>query len=90
MAAEGYPGAYMKGKLIHGLDDAATVSDSKVFHAGTTLRDGKPATDGGRVLGVTAIGGSMVDAKHRAYEAVGKIQYQGAWFRHDIGRRALT
>ena len=90
MAAEGYPGAYMKGKLIHGLDDAATVSDSKVFHAGTTLRDGKPVTDGGRVLGVTAIGGSMVDAKHRAYEAVGKIQYQGAWFRHDIGRRALT
>jgi phosphoribosylamine--glycine ligase len=90
MAAEGYPGAYMKGKLIHGLDDAATVSDSKVFHAGTTLRDGKPVTDGGRVLGVTAIGGSMVDAKHRAYEAVGKIQYQGAWFRHDIGRCALT
>jgi phosphoribosylamine--glycine ligase len=90
MAAEGYPGPYMKGKVIHGLDATAAIADSKVFHAGTTLRDGRPVTDGGRVLGVTALGDTMADAKRRAYEVAGKVQYQGAWYRHDIGRRALA
>jgi phosphoribosylamine--glycine ligase len=90
VAAEGYPGAYMKGKAITGLDAAATVPDSKVFHAGTTLRDGKVVTDGGRVLGVTALGDSFIDAKRRAYEAVGKIHFPGAWCRRDIARRMLT
>jgi phosphoribosylamine--glycine ligase len=89
VASEGYPGAYMKGKAIHGLDEAAAVPDAKVFHAGTALRDGKIVSDGGRVLGVTALGDSMVDAKRRAYEAVGKITFAGAWCRRDIGRKAL-
>ena len=89
MASEGYPGAYMKGKAIHGLDDAAVVPDSKVFHAGTALRDGKVISDGGRVLGVTALGDSMIDAKRRAYDVVGKITFGGAWCRRDIGHRAL-
>jgi phosphoribosylamine--glycine ligase len=89
MAAEGYPGAYMKGKSISGLDVAATGTDTKVFHAGTTLRDGKVVTDGGRVLGVTALGDSFLDAKRRAYEVVDKIHFQGAWCRRDIARRVL-
>jgi len=90
VAAEGYPGAYMKGKAITGLDAAATVPDAMVFHAGTTLRDGKVVTDGGRVLGVTALGDSFLDAKRRAYEAADKIHFPGGWCRRDIARRALT
>jgi phosphoribosylamine--glycine ligase len=90
IAAEGYPGAYMKGKAIVGLDDATTVGDSKVFHAGTTLRDGKVVTDGGRVLGVAALGDDFVAAKRRAYEAVDKIHFPGGWCRRDIARKALT
>jgi phosphoribosylamine--glycine ligase len=89
VAAEGYPGPYMKGKPISGLDDAAGVPDSVVFHAGTALREGRIVTDGGRVLGVTALGETMADAKRRAYEAAGKIRFAGAWYRRDIGRKAL-
>jgi len=90
MAAEGYPGAYMKGKPIAGLDDAATVADSMVFHAGTTIREDKVVSDGGRVIGVTALGDMFVDAQRRAYEAADKIHFPGGWCRRDIGRRALA
>jgi phosphoribosylamine--glycine ligase len=89
LAAEGYPGAYMKGKSITGLDAAAQVADSMVFHAGTNLRDGRVVTDGGRVLGVTALGDDFAAAKRRAYEAADKIQFQGVWRRSDISDKAL-
>ncbi|MDO5582099.1 MAG: phosphoribosylamine--glycine ligase [Planctomycetia bacterium] len=84
MASEGYPGSYAKGKIISGLDDAARIPDVKVFHAGTVLKDGNVCTSGGRVLGVTALGNSVAEAKKRAYEAVGKIHWDGSWYRTDI------
>jgi phosphoribosylamine--glycine ligase len=90
MAAEGYPGPYMKGKTISGLDEAAAVPDTRIFHAGTSFRDAKVVSDGGRVLGVASLGDSMAQARDHAYEAVHKIRFQGAWCRRDIARRALA
>ena len=90
MASQGYPGNYPKGKVILGLEEAAKLPDVKVFHAGTKLdANGLTLTDGGRVLGVTALGDTLADAKRRAYEAVGKIHFQGAFYRKDIGDKAL-
>lgn len=89
MASEGYPGSYEKGLVITGLDDAAEVEDVKVFHAGTTTVDGKVVTSGGRVLGVTAIGNTISAAKLKAYTAVQKIRWPGAWCRKDISDKAL-
>jgi len=89
IAAEGYPGSYEKGMPISGLDEAAKVPDVKVFHAGTKLVDGQVVADGGRVLGVTAIGDSIADAKRRAYEVVRMVRFRGAWCRHDIADKAL-
>jgi phosphoribosylamine--glycine ligase len=88
MAAAGYPGEYEKGAVIRGLDDAARLSNVKVFHAGTELRGGQPVTSGGRVLGVTALGDNIGDAKLRAYQAVKCIRWDGAWCRHDISDKA--
>lgn len=88
LASGGYPGPYAKGKIISGLDDAAKVPGVKVFHAGTKLVDDLPVTDGGRVLGVTAIGETLVDAQKAAYEAVAKISFPGMFFRKDIGDKA--
>ena len=88
MAAEGYPGDYEKGKVIRGLDEAAALADTKVFHAGTTMKDEQVVTDGGRVLGVTAIGDSISDAKLKAYQAVKCIRWDGAWCRKDISDKA--
>lgn len=88
MASEGYPGDYEKGKVIRGLDEAAGLADTKVFHAGTTMKDGQVVTDGGRVLGVTAIGDSISDAKLKAYQAVKCIRWDGAWCRKDISDKA--
>ena len=79
----------MKGRTIVGLDDAARVVDSKVFHAGTAIRDGKVVTAGGRVLGATAVGDNFRAAKERAYECVHKIQFPGVWSRSDIADRAI-
>jgi len=90
MASEGYPGNYEKGQPIRGLSDAAKVPDVKVFHAGTTLRDGQVVTDGGRVLGVTALGSSISSAKLNAYTAVKSIRFSGAWCRKDISDKALS
>jgi len=90
MASEGYPGAYETGRVISGLDRAAQIEGVKVFHAGTTLRDGEVVTDGGRVLGVTATGGSISGAKLRAYQAVKEIRWNGAWCRKDISDKALA
>jgi len=88
MAAAGYPGEYEKGAAIRGLDEAAKLSNVKVFHAGTELRGGQPVTSGGRVLGVTALGDNIGDAKLRAYQAVKCIRWDGAWCRHDISDKA--
>ena len=89
MASGGYPGSYEKGKPISGLEEAAKVRDAFVFHAGTTLKEGRVVTNGGRVLGVTALGGEVREAIQRAYEAVGKISWEGAYYRRDIGRKAI-
>ncbi|HZZ82350.1 MAG TPA: phosphoribosylamine--glycine ligase, partial [Gemmataceae bacterium] len=90
MASGGYPGNYPKGKMIQGLAEAAKVPDVKVFHAGTKLEPGGMVlTDGGRVLGITALGTTLAEAKARAYEAVGKISFPGAMWRKDIADKAI-
>jgi phosphoribosylamine--glycine ligase len=89
MASAGYPGSYEKGKVISGLQEAAKVRDTFVFHAGTGLKEGKVVTNGGRVLGVTALGSGIQEAIQRAYEAVAKISWEGAYYRKDIGQKAL-
>jgi len=89
MASGGYPGDYEKGKVITGINEAEQLKDVVVFHAGTSVKDGKLVTAGGRVLGVTAIGGTIADAKKQAYEAVGKISFEGAHYRRDIADKAI-
>jgi phosphoribosylamine--glycine ligase len=89
MASGGYPGSYEKGKPIRGLDDAAKLPGVKVFHAGTALKDGQIVTNGGRVLGVTALGKDLKTAQTAAYAAVEKISFDGMQFRRDIGMKAL-
>jgi phosphoribosylamine--glycine ligase len=89
MASEGYPGKYKSGLPIRGLKEAAQVPDVKVFHAGTTLSNNQVVTQGGRVLGVTAIGSSISAAKLQAYTAVKAIRWDGAWCRKDISDKAV-
>ncbi len=90
LAAAGYPGEPTKGDVIHGLEEAATVKDAFVFHAGTRAGgEGTVETSGGRVLGVTALGDSIGEAVARAYEACDKIDWPGLQYRKDIGHRAL-
>ena len=86
MAAGGYPEAYRKGDEIIGIEQ---VSHAKVFQAGTRLEDGKTVTNGGRVLCVTALGDSVKEAQQRAYEGVKAIHWPGAYYRTDIGYRAV-
>lgn len=90
MASEGYPESYEKGLPISGIDDADSIEGVKVFHAGTALADGETVNAGGRVLGVTAIGETIADAKDIAYEATGRISWQGGWYRTDISDKALN
>ncbi len=91
MASEGYPNAYEKGKAIRGLEDAAKLDDVMVFHAGTTTNDaGEVITNGGRVLGVTAMGDTVAAAKLQAYKAVKCIRWDGAWCRKDISDKAMV
>ncbi len=90
MASGGYPGTFEAGKQISGLEEAGKIPGVKVFHAGTSKRDGAYYTAGGRVLGVTARAGDLESAVQRAYEACGKIGFQGAHYRRDIAARALT
>ena len=89
IASGGYPGAYEKGKRISGLSDAAGVEGVEVFHAGTSGADGEVYTAGGRVLGVTAVGADLRQARERAYEACSRIIFDGMYYRRDIGWRAL-
>ena len=90
MAAGGYPGSYKKGDVITGLDEAAKIQDSMVFHAGTALQNGNVVTSGGRVLAVTALGTDLETAVGRAYEAAAKIRFEGAHYRKDIAHRAFN
>ncbi len=90
MAAKGYPDSYEKGKPISGLKDANSLPGVVVFHAGTKEQDGKVLTQGGRVLGVTAVGEDTATAISRAYEAVEKIEWDGIHYRKDIGHRASS
>ena len=90
MASEGYPGDYEKGRVITGLEAAAKLEDVKVFHAGTKNDNDQVVNAGGRVLGVTAMGSSISNAKLQAYKAVKEIRWQGAWCRKDISDKALN
>jgi len=89
MASGGYPGNYAKGKPIRGLDDAARLSNTKVFHAGTARAGDQIVTAGGRVLGVTAWAKDLSSARDAAYVAVETIRFEGSHFRHDIASKAL-
>ena len=84
MASEGYPGNYEKGRVMHGLSEADQCPDVKVFHAGTMEKNEQVVNTGGRVLGVTALGDTVPEAKARAYAAVDKISWPGGWCRRDI------
>ncbi len=86
MASGGYPGSYKKGIEINGLDENGQVDGAVVYHAGTALKDGKIVTNGGRVLGVTALGKNLDEALDKAYAAVKKIDFENAHYRTDIGR----
>ncbi len=86
MASGGYPGSYKKGIEIKGLDENGQVEGAVVYHAGTALKDGKLVTNGGRVLGVTALGKTLDEALDKAYAAVKKIDFENAHYRTDIGR----
>jgi phosphoribosylamine--glycine ligase len=88
MASEGYPDEYKKGHVIRGIDEAERLEDVKVFHAGTAQVGDQVVTDGGRVLGVTAVGANISAAKLRAYQAVKCIRWDGAWCRKDISDKA--
>jgi phosphoribosylamine---glycine ligase len=88
-SSAGYPGSYKTGLPITGLSLAAQVRDVEVFHSGTAQVGGQIVTSGGRVLGVTAGGDSLELALARAYEAMAQIQFDGIYYRRDIGHRAL-
>jgi phosphoribosylamine--glycine ligase len=89
MASGGYPGSYPKGKVIRGLEAAGARNGVKVFHAGTALQNAQFVTNGGRVLGVTAVGEDLRSARDLAYAAVDDIHFEGAHFRRDIAAKAL-
>jgi phosphoribosylamine---glycine ligase len=89
MSSGGYPGTFDMGKRIDGLDEAGAVEGVKVFHAGSSKRDGVHYTSGGRVLGVTARAAELKTAVDRAYQACAKISFDGAHYRKDIAARAL-
>ncbi|HTX24627.1 MAG TPA: phosphoribosylamine--glycine ligase [Steroidobacteraceae bacterium] len=90
MASGGYPGEYARGKTIAGLEAAGASPGVKVFHAGTARAGANVVTNGGRVLGVTALGEDLQAARSAAYAAVEQIHFDGAHYRRDIGRRALA
>jgi phosphoribosylamine--glycine ligase len=90
MAAPGYPGDYARNLPITGLERAAALPHTAIFHAGTDLRDGALVTSGGRVLTICATGASLAEARASAYQAVHTIDFPGAVFRTDIGQRAVN
>jgi phosphoribosylamine--glycine ligase len=88
MASGGYPEKYETGKPISGLESAAS-ENVQIFHAGTRRENGRVVTSGGRVLAVTALGETIALARDRAYEAVGKIHFEGCHYRRDIALSAV-
>jgi phosphoribosylamine--glycine ligase len=90
MATRGYPGDYGKGSAIEGLDEAAKVEGVEIFHAGTAVKDGRIVANGGRVLNVCALGKTVTEAQHRAYQAVDRIQWPEGFCRRDIGWQAVA
>ena len=91
LASEGYPGAYEKGKVVLGIEEAEDIDGVMVFHAGTKRNaDGELVTNGGRVLNVVALGDTFEEARERAYEACDLINFEGKQLRSDIGRKALA
>jgi len=90
LASGGYPGKYVLGKRISGLDDAARLENVQVFHAGTKRANGETVTAGGRVLAVTALGQTVESARNHAYEAVSRIHFEGCHFRRDIAMSAIA
>lgn len=89
LASGGYPENYEKGKVITGVDEAEIQPDIVVFHAGTKIENNKLITNGGRVLGVSAIGDTLEEALQKAYKAIKKISFEGMQYRKDIGQSAL-
>jgi phosphoribosylamine--glycine ligase len=89
MASNGYPGKYDKGKIITGLQNFENIDDVLIFHAGTKRLNDQFMTSGGRVLGVTAFGSDIKKAIENSYNAIGKINFENAYYRKDIGRRAI-
>jgi phosphoribosylamine--glycine ligase len=89
-SSAGYPGSYKTGLAIAGLSAAAQVPGVVVFHAGTAQVGGQIVTAGGRVLGVTAAGDTLKDALAKAYRALAEIEFEGIYYRNDIGHRALA
>jgi phosphoribosylamine--glycine ligase len=90
MASRGYPGTYEKGKPISGLEKVAQMPGVYCFHAGTTVKEGKYLTAGGRVLGVTGLGNGIKESMETTYRAVTEITWEGAHYRRDIGKKALA
>ncbi len=90
LAAGGYPGSYPRGDVISGLEKAGTLEALFVFHAGTAEQNGRFVTNGGRVLGVTALGATVKDAIELAYRGVKEITWKGVHYRTDIGKKALS
>lgn len=89
MAERGYPGTYQKGHVVKGLEKVKGLEDVAAFQAGTALKEKAVVTNGGRVLGVTALGADIPQAIRRAYQAVKKIHWETAYYRSDIGQKAL-
>ena len=89
LASKGYPGDYKKGALITGLDNVDDMDNVVAFHSGTSADNGNIVTDGGRVLGITALGRTIPDAINLAYKAVGKVDCDSLYYRTDIGKKAL-
>jgi phosphoribosylamine--glycine ligase len=89
LASLGYPGEYNKGKIISGIKDAENYPNVVVFHAGTIKKDGTVFTNGGRVLGVSAVGNSLKEALYTAYSAINEVSFDGMQYRKDIGKSAL-
>ena len=85
LASGGYPGPIEKGKVIAGIEAASADPEVVVFHAGTTSKDGHVVTNGGRVLGITALGATLEEARNKAYAAAEKITFEGKQLRRDIG-----
>jgi phosphoribosylamine--glycine ligase len=88
-ASSGYPGNYVTGHKISGLEEACRVPGVEIFHSGTGLVDGHYVTEGGRVLGVTAAAATLKQSLSLVYEALDRIQFEGMYYRRDIGRLAL-